>query len=100
MWILDELVLKGDDYIDNHPGGAFTLEHTVGRDISKFFYGAASLDSDSVNDHRHVHSNIARKVIKNLAIAKLIRNFKIESSSRLMIISHKETIILNKITKS
>ena len=59
--ILDDMVLDVNDYMEEHPGGSFLLEHTIGGDISKFFYGGYSLDgnlsSDSVN---HFHSNVAR----------------------------------------
>jgi cytochrome b involved in lipid metabolism len=39
LFILDDLVLDLTDYIPNHPGGAFLLQHNIGRDVSKFFYG-------------------------------------------------------------
>lgn len=60
--ILDDLVLDVTDYMEEHPGGSFLLEHTIGSDISKFFYGGYSLDgnlttSDTVT---HFHSNEAR----------------------------------------
>ena len=55
------MVLDVNEYMEEHPGGSFLLEHTIGGDISKFFYGGYSLDgnlnSDSVN---HFHSNVAR----------------------------------------
>ena len=37
--ILDDLVLDMRPYLYNHPGGAFVIEHNIGRDISKYFYG-------------------------------------------------------------
>jgi hypothetical protein len=43
--ILDDLVLDVAWFMDEHPGGHFTLEHNVGRDISKFFYGGYSLEN-------------------------------------------------------
>lgn len=59
--ILDDMVLDVNDYMEEHPGGSFLLEHTIGSDISKFFYGGYSLDgnlnSECVN---HFHSNVAR----------------------------------------
>ena len=41
--ILDDLVLNFSNY--EHPGGDYLLEHNIGRDISKFFYGGYSLSS-------------------------------------------------------
>lgn len=43
--ILDDLVLDVSWFMGEHPGGLFTLEHNVGRDISKFFYGGYSLEN-------------------------------------------------------
>ena len=60
--ILDDLVLEVDDYMDNHPGGRFLLEHNIGRDISKYFYGGYGLDGNilSSGSLKNTHSNIAR----------------------------------------
>ena len=46
--ILDDLVLDIENYMDNHPGGRFLLEHNIGRDISKFFYGGYALDGNLI----------------------------------------------------
>lgn len=46
--ILDEIVIDMSEYMDNHPGGKFLLEHNKGRDISKFFYGGYALDGNLV----------------------------------------------------
>lgn len=37
--ILDDLVLDVSEYASRHPGGAFFLKHSRGKDISKYFYG-------------------------------------------------------------
>ena len=37
--IFDNLVLDLNGYENIHPGGRFNLQHNIGRDISKFFYG-------------------------------------------------------------
>jgi cytochrome b involved in lipid metabolism len=59
--ILDDLVLDVADYMEEHPGGTFLLEHTIGSDISKFFYGGYSLDGNLTSDAiTHFHSNVAR----------------------------------------
>ncbi len=60
--------------MDNHPGGRFLLEHNVGRDVSKFFYGGYSLDGNLIKGGSHIntHSNVARKIVESLVIARLV----------------------------
>ena len=60
--ILDNLILDVGDYMDNHPGGKFLLEHNIGRDISKFFYGGYGLDGNVLasGSLKNTHSNVAR----------------------------------------
>ena len=65
--ILDNVIMDLSGYFHQHTGGQFLLEQTVGRDISKFFYGGYQLDGNL--DKRpgdqtmaHPHSNIARKI--------------------------------------
>jgi len=72
--ILDDLVLEVADYMDNHPGGRFLLEHNIGRDISKYFYGGYGLDGNilSSGSLRNTHSNIARVQVNTLVIARLV----------------------------
>ena len=56
--------------MNNHPGGRFSFENNIGRDITKFFYGGDSMES---LDHLKpfAHSNIARNIINTLIIGKL-----------------------------
>lgn len=64
------MVLDIETYMAEHPGGQFSIEHNIGRDISKFFYGGYSLEiQDKVNEHRH--SNDARKIVNSIAIGRL-----------------------------
>ncbi len=74
--ILDELVLDVTEYMENHPGGKFLLEHNKGRDVSKFFYGGYALDGNlTVNGAvPHMHSNSARAIIESLTVARLVHN--------------------------
>ena len=68
--LLDDLVLDISQYQFNHPGGRFVIEHNIGRDISKFFYGGYALEFSS--GHRpYLHSNVARYVVNSLVIARL-----------------------------
>lgn len=70
--ILDEFVLDVSEFISHHPGGRFVLQHCIGRDISKYFYGGYSLDGNSERGMPypgHMHSNIARIVANDLIIA-------------------------------
>ena len=60
--MLDDYVLDISTFLNEHPGGSFSLEHNIGRDISKFFHGAYALENiDQVPPHRH--SNDARSVV-------------------------------------
>ena len=45
--ILDDRVIDLTDYVDSHPGGRFVLNHCVGKDVSKFFYGGYSLEGSA-----------------------------------------------------
>lgn len=62
--ILDDLVLDVSEYMSNHPGGKFLLEHNIGRDISKFFYGGYSQDGNLIANGAasmvYRHSNLSR----------------------------------------
>ena len=44
--ILDDLILDIADFMPEHPGGFFSLNHNIGRDVSKFFYGGYSLENE------------------------------------------------------
>jgi hypothetical protein len=74
LCILDDLVLDVTDYMDNHPGGKFLISHTVGTDISKYFYGGYSLDGNLVPGQlkRHNHTNASRVQVDTMAVARLI----------------------------
>lgn len=69
--ILDDLVLDVSEFINQHPGGKFVIRHNVGTDISKFFFGGYCLeDNDKAGIQGHRHSNQARLIVNDLAIAK------------------------------
>jgi len=72
--ILDDLILEVGDYMDNHPGGKFLIEHNIGRDISKFFYGGYGLDGNMLasGSLKNTHSNIARAQVDTLIVARLV----------------------------
>ena len=86
MVILDDYVVNIAGFIDEHPGGKFSLEHNIGRDVSKFFYGGYSLEpSTNETDLENIHSSDARKIVNRLIIGKLEGNvqrrlMKIKSS--------------------
>ena len=68
--VLDDFVLDVKRFMGEHPGGRFSLEHNIGRDVSKFFHGGYSLENvDKVPEH--THSNDARKVVNSLIIGRL-----------------------------
>ncbi len=73
---MDDLVLDVKEYMENHPGGQFLISHTVGTDISKFFYGGYALDENTLGSQgkRHRHTNASQVQVDTLAIARLIPN--------------------------
>lgn len=71
--ILDAYVLDVTYFMDEHPGGRFSLEHNIGRDISKFFHGGYSLENTNFVAN-HTHSSDARKIVESLVYAKLKNN--------------------------
>ena len=73
--ILDDLVLNVNGFANYHPGGSFVIEHNIGRDISKFFYGGYAQTGNTRDPKdtvsRLAHSNVAIKIANDLAIARL-----------------------------
>lgn len=70
--LLDEMVLDITHFIEHHPGGRFVLEHSLGRDISKFFYGGYALEGNIETKNPppgYKHSNYARMIVNNLIVA-------------------------------
>ena len=71
LMILDDLVLDVSEFARYHPGGRFVIEHTVGTDIAKFFYGGYCLE-DNLGPKPAFgwrHTNYARMIANDLAIA-------------------------------
>jgi hypothetical protein len=65
---LDDLILDVEQYAEYHPGGAFVINHNVGREVDKYFYGGYALE-DGMLGWRH--SNISRKIVNDLSIGVL-----------------------------
>ena len=101
LCILDNLVLNLQPYFHQHPGGAFLLTQTVGRDISKFFYGGYTLDGNGgkpgSNKKVHAHTNVARKVAIQHVVAFIGCSSVNEDKYR---INHEHTMQINKWTNS
>ena len=70
MVLLDDLVLDISKFKFEHPGGTFLIEHHIGYDISKFFYGGYTLEIGS-GMKPYTHSNVARKIVNSIAIGRL-----------------------------
>lgn len=71
--VLDDLILDVSSFMNFHPGGRFVIKHNVGRDISKYFHGAYSLENIGRNQvHNYLHSTEARRICNQLVIGKLI----------------------------
>ena len=75
LHVIDNLVINLKPFAHKHPGGKFLLDYTVGRDISKFFYGGHGLDNNKPNPNqshpRNHHSNIARKIVLRHVVATI-----------------------------
>lgn len=62
--IIDDLVLDVGRYASRHPGGAFLIDMTIGRDVSKYFYGGYKLENSKSNrDKPYRHSQLARRTV-------------------------------------
>ena len=68
---IDNLVLDIGSFALVHPGGKFSLQQTIGRDISKYFYGGYSMLSDAGKNRAHVHSLKALEIAQEMVIATL-----------------------------
>ena len=70
--VLDNLILDVSRFIYMHPGGQFLIQHNIGKDISKFFYGGYSLEGNLTGvSTLNRHSNYARMIVNDLAFATL-----------------------------
>lgn len=73
MVVLDDLVIDLRKYHFHHPGGAFVLKQNIGRDVSKYFHGAFSMENmGSSRVFNWYHSTNARRIVNSLAIARYI----------------------------
>lgn len=75
MVIIDNYVLNVTKFLDEHPGGRFSIEHNIGRDISKYFYGGYALENTKKVDN-HTHSSDARRIVNSLIVGKLEGNWQ------------------------
>lgn len=69
--IIDDFVVDVSRFIFTHPGGEFSLNHNIGRDVSKYFHGGYSLENiNPVKNWRH--SSDARMIVNSLIIGRFI----------------------------
>jgi len=78
--ILDNLVIDGADFMGEHPGGKFLLEHCIGKDVSKYFHGGYVLEHSS-GITPVTHSNVARIIANGLAVATFNDQYRINQST-------------------
>lgn len=101
LLILDDLILDVAEFYKVHPGGKFVIEHTVGTDIAKFFYGGYSLEDNMGKTPAQPfrHSNYARMIANDLAVARLdcIETGAVQSKCTLR---WEKDNIVNKLTRS
>ena len=68
--IVDDLVVDVEEYITHHPGGKFVIEHCIGQDISKFFFGGFSLENNiDPKTKGYHHSYAAYMIVNELTVA-------------------------------
>lgn len=80
--VIDDLVVDMEKYLFYHPGGAFVLTQNVGRDISKYFHGAFSLENMGKNKvHNWYHSTQARRIVNDIAIGRYIKRAEVRLCS-------------------
>ena len=91
--MLDDLILDVGEYIFEHPGGTFVLEHLIGQDVSKYFYGGYALEA-SKGDQPFFHSNVSRAIVNTLIVARL------NESAPTMNVVIKESYALNDSTEA
>ena len=102
LWILDDIVLDLSEFASKHPGGSFVINHSIGKDISKFFYGGYAMDSNSPSLPNKAitwnHSNTARKIVNQLAVAKFVKSktpvFSAKISDQVSLNTHTTTFTL------
>lgn len=99
--ILDDLILDVSEFYKVHPGGKFVIEHTVGTDIAKFFYGGYSLEDNMKTTPASPfrHSNYARMIANDLAVARLDCRETGAVTSRCRLRWDKDNVV-NKLTRS
>lgn len=68
--IIDDLILDVSQFMSEHPGGRFLVEHSIGRDVSKYFYGGYVMEN-GVGLTPHRHSNVARSIVNKIVVGRL-----------------------------
>jgi len=99
--ILDDLILDVSEFYRVHPGGKFVIEHCIGTDIAKFFYGGYSLEDNMKPKPAFGfrHSNYARIIANDLAIARLDCRIEGSEMSKCRLRWDKGNVV-NKLTRS
>ncbi len=99
--ILDDLVLDVSEFYKVHPGGKFVIEHTVGTDIAKFFYGGYSLEDNMLPTPAFgfKHSNYARMIANDIAIGRFDCGEQGSVVSYCRLRTDKDNVV-NKLTRS
>lgn len=94
LMILDNLVIDVTEFINEHPGGRFVMQHNVGEDISKFFFGGYCLEGNLNGiSPGHKHSAYARLIVNDLAIAIYEREIP-TTTGQTVVISKEKSMVL------
>lgn len=83
-----------------HPGGMFVLQHNIGRDISKFFYGGYVLEDNlsGPSPKGYNHSEVAKRIVRKLTVASYESQSQIAPQSASISKSHEITPLISTFT--
>ncbi|CDW87608.1 cytochrome b5-like heme steroid binding domain containing protein [Stylonychia lemnae] len=76
--ILDDKVIDVETFFDNHPGGRSLLKLNIGRDITKFFYGAYEFKNINNVDIKNCHSSLGYQLATQMTVGRLENNYNQE----------------------
>ncbi|CDW82462.1 cytochrome b5-like heme steroid binding domain containing protein [Stylonychia lemnae] len=85
--ILEEKILDLESFLDNHPGGRNFLKINIGKDITKYFYGAFNFLNKNLTEQRVTHSLLGHQLAGQLAIGKLENSYPEEYPVQIVYIS-------------
>jgi len=96
--ILDDLILDVSHFMTEHPGGRFLIENSIGRDVSKYFYGGYVMEN-GVGLTPHRHSNVARSIVNKIVVGRLndrAQTFSVRASAS-QVVNHFSKVFIMRV---